>query len=133
MEDKTLEILRKYLDKDFSVSPMAENKSSIKDIKEVEEKFKIKFPEEYVAHLLAENSDVLCERGIHIVVKEEIWARPKEFDVGPFWSFLYGIHTFTPRKESEDWMRLEIVGEEFINETGIKAVPILKVIGDANL
>jgi hypothetical protein len=35
--------------------------------------------------------------------------------------------------ESEDWMRLEFVGEQFYEETGIKAVPVLKIIGDANL
>ena len=133
MEDRTLEILGKYLDKDFRVSPMAENKSTISDIKKIEEKLEIKFPEEYIAHLLAENADVLVERGIYIEVKEEIWARAKPYDVRPFWSFLYGIHTFTPSETSKDWMRLEIAGEQFISETGIKAVPILQVIGDANL
>jgi hypothetical protein len=30
-------------------------------------------------------------------------------------------------------MRLEIVGKQFIEETGIKAAPILKIIGDADL
>jgi hypothetical protein len=133
MEDKTLEILEKYLDKDFRVSPMAEKRSSLKDIQAIEEKLKIKFPEEYIAHLLAEGSEVLGERGLYIQVKEEIWPRPKQYDVGPFWSFLYGIHTFTPLMESEDWMRLEFVGEQFYEETGIKAVPVLKIIGDANL
>ena len=45
---------------------------------------------------------------------------------------MYGIHTFTPSKESADWMRLEIVGKQFIEETGINAIPILKIIGDAD-
>jgi hypothetical protein len=93
----------------------------------------IKFPEEYIAHLVAEGAEVLGERGLYIEVKEEIWPRAKPYDVGPFWSFLYGIHTFTASKESADWMRLEIVGKQFFEETGIKAVPILRIIGDANL
>ena len=133
MEDKTMEILEKYLDNDFRVSPMAPNKSTIDDIKKIEQTFNIKFPEEYIAHLLAENAEVLGERGIYIEVKEEIWPRAKEYDVGPFWSFLYGIHTFTASEESADWMRLEIAGKQFIEETGINAVPILQIIGDANL
>jgi hypothetical protein len=133
MEDRTIEILEKYLDKDFRVSPMAPNKSTIDDIKSVENELNIKFPKEYISHLLAEGADVLSERGLYIEVKEEIWPRPKQYDVGPFWSFLYGIHTFTPSKESADWMRLEIAGREFIQETGIKAVPILKIIGDADI
>jgi hypothetical protein len=133
MKDKTMKILEKYLDGGFRISPMAPNKSTIDDINRIEKEFNIKFPEEYIAHLLGEGADVLAERGLYIEVKEEIWPRPKQYDVGPFWSFLYGIHTFTPSVESADWMRLEIVGKEFIENTGIKAVPILKIIGDANL
>jgi hypothetical protein len=133
MEDKTMEILEKYLDKDFRVSPMAQNQSTMDDIKSVEKKLKISFPAEYIAHLLGEGTDVLKERGLYIEVKEEIWPRAKQYDTGPFWSFLYGIHTFTPSMESEDWMRLEFAGRQFYEENGIKAVPILKIIGDANL
>jgi hypothetical protein len=133
MKDKTLEILEKYLDKDFRVMPMAANQSTRDDIKSVEKSLQIKFPDEYIAHLLGEDTDVLKERGLYIEVKEEIWPRAKQYDVGPFWSFLYGIHTFTPSMESEDWMRLEYVGKQFFEETEIKAAPILKIIGDANL
>ena len=133
MNDKTMEILDKYLDKDFRVSPMSPKKSTKDDINKVEKTLGIKFPKEYIAHLLAENAEVLRERGLYIEVKEEIWPRSKQYDVGPFWSFLYGIHTFTASNESDDWMQLEIVGKQFIEETGIKAVPILKIIGDANL
>ena len=133
MVDKTMEIIEKYFDGDFRISPMAPNKSTIKEINEIEEKFGTEFPEEYIAHLLGEGAEILGERGLYIEVKKDIWPRPKAGDVGPFWSFLYGIHTYTVSKESDDWMRLEIVGEEFIKETGIKAIPILKVIGDADL
>jgi hypothetical protein len=133
MEDKTMEILEKYLDKDFRVSPMAPNKSTINDVNAIEQTLGIKFPQEYIAHLLAENAEVLGERGIYIEVKEDIWPRAKPYDVAPFWSFLYGIHTFTPSKQSEDWMRLEFVGKQFYEETGIKAVPILKIVTDADL
>lgn len=133
MEDKTIEILEKYLDKDFRVSPMAPNKSTLSDLKEIENKLGVKFPDEYIVHLLADGANVLGERGLYIEVKEDVWPRPKEFDVGPFWSFLYGLYTFTASKESEGWMRLETAGQEFIDETGILAVPILQVIGDSDL
>ena len=133
MKDRTMEIMEKYLDGDFRISPMAPDKSTIKDINEIENKFKIKFPEEYIAHLLAEGADILGERGLYIEAKESIWPRAKAYDVGPFWSFLYGIHTYTASKESEDWMRLDIAGKQFSEKTGINAIPILKIIGDADL
>lgn len=70
----------------------------------------------YIVHLLAEGSEVLGGRGLYIEATEEIWPRPKQYDAGPFWSFLYGIRTFTPSMESEDWMRLEFGGNNFMKE-----------------
>ena len=133
MEDKTIRLLENYLDGDYRVSPMAPNKVTIEDIRKAEKALEVKFPNEYIAHLLAEGADVLGERGIYIEVKEDVWPRAKLYDVGPFWAFLYGLHTFTASAESEDWMRLETVGKQFVETTGIKAVPILQVIGDANV
>jgi hypothetical protein len=118
MKDKTLDILEKCLDKDFRVMPIAENKSTITDIKKIEKELEIKFPGEYVAHLLAKGAEVLGERGIYIEVKETVWPKPQLYDVGQFWKFLYGIHTFTPSEFSEDWMRLKITGKQFIKEKG---------------
>lgn len=133
MKDQTLDILRRHLDGDFQVFPMASNQTTISDIREVETMLQIKFPEEFVCHLLAENAEVLAERGLYIEVKEDVWPRAKQYDVGPFWSFLYGIYTFTASKTSEDWMRLDIAGKNFMEDTGIRAVPILQVIGDADM
>ncbi|TCD12113.1 hypothetical protein EZ449_03595 [Pedobacter frigidisoli] len=133
MEDRTIALMTKYLDGDYKVSPMAPQKSTIQDIKNVEKELDINFPDEYIAHLLGENDEVLGSRGIFIEVKEEIWRRPKLYDVAPFWSFLYGFHTFTAFKQSEDWMNLEFVGKNFFADTGIKAVPILKILTDADV
>lgn len=133
MNDRTWELLNTYLDGDFRVLPMAPNKSSERDISDVEEKLGIKFPEDYKIHLLGDGDKLLGARGIYVEVLESIWTRPTALDVGPFWSFLYGLHTYTACKESEDWMKLEVAGLEFIANTGIKAIPILKVIGDADV
>jgi hypothetical protein len=133
MEDRTIELLRKYLDGDFLILPMAPNKLSIQDIIDSETELGIKLPEEYRIHLLGNGDDILGSRGIYIEVVESIWERPKRLDVGPFWSFLYGFHTYTASKQSEDWMRIEIAGKEFFENTGLKVVPILRIIGDADL
>jgi hypothetical protein len=70
---------------------------------------------------------------VYIEVKPEVWPRAQEYDVGPFWSFLYGVHTFTASADSEPWMRLAQAGAEFQQRTGMRAAPILKVIGDADV
>ncbi len=132
-EDRTWELFDLYLDGDFKVWPMAPDKSSEQSLHDLERKFGINFPVEYKAHILGEGDDVLGCRGVYVEVLEGIWPRPKPLEVAPFWSFLYGLHTYSASKESEDWMRLEVVGEEFMSGTGLTAIPILKIIGDADV
>ena len=125
--DRTEEILAKHLDHDFIVFPMAEPEDSVQDLPALGEKHSVVFPAEFVAHVRGRFP------GIYVEVKEAVWPRPKPYDVGPFWSFLYGLHTFTPSAHSEDWMRLDYAAEEFQESTGHKCAPILKVVGDANV
>jgi hypothetical protein len=124
--DRTEEILRRHLDGDFIVFPMAESAASVKELNVIANGFSVTFPEEFVAHV--------CGRfpGLYVEVKEEHWPRPKPLEVGPFWSFLYGLHSFTPCSSSEDWMRLDYVARNFQEGSGLQCVPILQVVGDAN-
>jgi hypothetical protein len=125
--DQTEDILGNHLDGDFRVYPMAKTPTSLAQIEALEQRFGVKYPRELAAHI--------CGRfpGLILEVKEEIWPRPQAYDTGPFWSFLYGLHTFTSAPESEDWMRLDVAAETFQRETGLAAAPILQVIGDADV
>src|SRR5208283_72341 len=105
MSDKTTELLAKYLDQDFKVFPMAEKPCTASDIGRIEKNFKIKMPKEYSEHICGEFP------GLFVEVKEEVWPRPKPYDVGASWTFLFGIHSFTARSESPDWMRLDFVAK----------------------
>ncbi len=126
-EDQTEAILGRHLDSDFRVFPMAETKTTAAQIEAIGRKYGIAYPPELVAHI--------CGRfpGMFVEVKEEIWPRPKLYEAGPFWSFLYAVHTFTSAPESEDWMRLDSTAESFQSGTGLVAGPILRVVGDADL
>lgn len=126
-EDRTVEILNKYIDEDFIAYPMAEGKLDRKDLKAIENEMQIKIPDEYRAHLLGEFP------GIYLEVKEHIWPRPKEGDVGPFWSFLYGIHTFTASRSSDEWMKIDAVASSYKDISGKLVLPILKVVGDIDI
>jgi hypothetical protein len=125
--DQTEAILRKHLDTDFRVFPMAETTTSPAQIDAIGETFNVQYPAELATHI--------CGRfhGIYIEVKEDIWPRPKAFDVGPFWSFLYAIHTFTSAPESPDWMRLDVAARWFQQRTDLIAAPVLRIVGDADL
>ncbi|MDR1821061.1 MAG: SMI1/KNR4 family protein, partial [Oscillospiraceae bacterium] len=126
-EDITLELVKAFdEDEDFLVCPMAPKKCTADDIKRVENVLGLRLPEEYVAHVLGDIAG-----GVYIEATEEAW--PKRKGGGAAWEFFYGLHTFSPSSESEDWMQLEAAGKNFQMETGLKAVPILKIISDPDL
>jgi len=106
---------------------MADTKTSTQQLKLIGAKNRVTYPSEFVAHV--------CGRfpGIYVEVKESVWPRPKKYGVGPFWSFLYGLHTFTSAPESDDWMRLDFVAESFQRDTHLDVAPILRIVGDANV
>lgn len=126
-EDETSAILGRHLDGDFTAFPMAETQASPEQVATIGRKYGVSYPDDFIAHV--------CGRfpGIYVEVKETIWPRPKLYDVGPFWRFLYAFHTYTSAPESEDWMRLDIAAETFQNDTGLAAAPILRIVGDADL
>jgi len=127
MADRTLDILDAHLDGDFRVLPMAETPVSREQIAAIGARFGVTYP--------AALADHVCGRfpGMYVEVKESLWPRPKAFDVGPFWSFLYAVHTYTSAPESEPWMRLDHAAERFRADTGLVAAPVLKIEGDADV
>jgi hypothetical protein len=127
MTDRTLEILKKHLDGDFRVLPLAETEVSREQIAAIGARLGVAYPPALADHV--------CGRfpGMYVEVKENVWPRPREFDVGPFWSFLYAVHTYTSAPESEPWMRLDHAAETFRARTGLVAAPVLKIEGDADV
>jgi hypothetical protein len=127
LPDHTEAILGRHLDADFRVFPMAEERQTGTQVAAIARQRGVTYPPEYLAHV--------CGRfpGIYVEVKEEIWPRPEVYQVGPFWSFLYGLHTFTSAEESEPWMRLDREAESFQNESGMCAAPVLRIVGDADV
>jgi hypothetical protein len=126
-EDRTEAILAKHLDGDFIVFPMAEARCTPSDVEAVAKRVGVRFPLEFVAHVCG------TFPGIYIEAKEKVWPRPKPHEVGPFWSFLYAIHSYTPASQSDDWMRLESAAEALRSRTSVPAAPILRILGDADL
>jgi hypothetical protein len=46
--------------------------------------------------------------GLYMEVREELWPRAREFDVGPFWSFLYGLKVFGISADVPEWLDLRV-------------------------
>ena len=128
MNDRTWELITTHLEAgDYSIFSSQQSAPSAKVLRDTAKGLGCKFPDEFIAHASNEFG------GVYIEVKEEIWPRAKEFDVAPFWSFLYGLYTFNIAEGIPDFMDLAESGRQFQEDTHLKAVPFLKVIGDADV
>lgn len=124
--DKTEKILDRYLDSDFSCFACGDDVPSAKELTDLGQELGIQFPDEFITYTTSNLG------GLYIAVKEDIWPRPKPYDVGPFWSFLYGLWVYGLGPEIPDWMNLAQAAKNFIEETGRQVAPFLKIIGDAD-
>ena len=70
--------------------------------------------------------------GLYMEVREELWPRPKAYDVGPFWSFLYGLMVFGIATGIPAWLDLRAQLDKFRTGTKARAVPFMARVGDAN-
>jgi len=68
--------------------------------------------------------------GLYMAVKEELWTRTRAYDVGPFWSFLYGLMVHTLSPQSPDWLQMSNAWRRLCDDGYRRFVPFLKVIGD---
>jgi hypothetical protein len=117
-------ILDRYLDGHFAVFAGAAAES---DVRAFEQAAGCRLPQDFVDFSISPYG------GIYIAVKEEIWPRPTAHAVGPFWSFLYGMHAMGFAKDCPDWMSIRQGRETFQQQSGLDAVPCLRVIGDADV
>lgn len=127
MQDKTLELIAP-LDASLYVLLAAQDRAPKREtMLAIGGAFGTSFPEDFIAHSTGKLG------GLYIEVKEEFWPRPEAFSVGPFWSFLYGLFVYGASSEIPDFMNLRLCAETFRQETGLEAVPFLKIIGNADV
>jgi hypothetical protein len=70
--------------------------------------------------------------GLYIEAKEELWPRAKLYDVGPFWSFCYGVAVFGLSEQAPEWLDLRAAYDALTAGGAVDLVPILRVMGDAD-
>lgn len=125
--DRTEEIINLIWNRDeYYLVAAGDDAPSKKDVKALASEFGVRLPADYIAHAIGKWGSPYLE------IREHIWPRHKEGDVGPFWSFLYGLFVFAHSEEAPDWMQIRSAAIEFRN-MGHKVLPILKIVGDADV
>ena len=126
-KDRTEDIINLIWDKDeYYLVAAGKDAPSKKQVMAVAAKYGVQLPADYIAHATGQWGSPYLE------VREHLWPRHKEGDVGPFWSFLYGLFVYAYSEEAPDWMQISPAADEFV-KMGHKVLPILKVIGDADV
>lgn len=128
MKDRTWQLLEKHLDSgSFYLVAAHESAPDRSSLVSIASELNCTFPEEYLVHASSEFG------GVYVEVIEDLWPRPKELDVGPFWTFLYGLFVYNATSDIPEWMNIQLNGRSFQQSTGHEVVPFLKVIGDADV
>lgn len=70
--------------------------------------------------------------GLYMEVHEDLWPRPEAFEVGPFWSFLYGLQVYGIADDVPDWLDIRVETQRFHDDGITDLVPFFRVVGDAD-
>ena len=117
---------RNYDKQTFAVFAQQGNEPSAREVAAFETRIGFRFPEEFrefAVHQLG---------GLYMEVKEEFWPRAKAYDVGPFWSFLYGLYVYSLSSEAPEILQMDEGYKSFAEANGAGLVPFLKVLGNAD-
>lgn len=70
--------------------------------------------------------------GLYMAVREDLWPRPQAYQVGPAWTFLYGLMVFSFCSQAPDWLQLRRAWQRMAKDGHNELVPFLRIIGDAD-
>ncbi len=100
-KDRTEEIINLIWDgDDYYLVAAGKDAPSRRLVLEVAAKHGVCLPSDYVAHATGQWGSPYLE------VREHVWPRHKAGDVGPFWSFLYGLLSTLTAKKRRNGCRL---------------------------
>lgn len=127
MDDRTWSLVQKHLEAGvYRIVAAQDSAPSEDELATFGREVGCSLPEDFVAHAAGRYG------GLCIEVKEELWPRPKQYDVAPFWSFLYGMYTFNIAEGIPEFMDIRAGTKALRELSNLSLVPCLKVFGDAN-
>lgn len=83
--EKVYDYFHNYDKQTYQVVACMGNEPSEHDIKNFEHQYGINLPADFREFTMSPLG------GLYMEVREEIWPRAKQYDIGPFWSFCRGI------------------------------------------
>ncbi|HLK39905.1 MAG TPA: SMI1/KNR4 family protein [Polyangiaceae bacterium] len=126
--DDVYEYFRDYDKASFAVFACRGNEPSEEDLAAFEGVAGFGLPEEFREFTMSPLG------GLYMEVREELWPRPKQHDVGPFWSFLFGLKVFGIAAGIPEWLDIRAQLAAFRAEadpaSASDLVPFLQIVDD---
>jgi len=118
--------VRSYDRESYAIFAQQGSEPTLQDVNDFEREVAFSFPEEFRAFAVHPLG------GLYVEVKEALWPRPKAYDVGPFWTFLYGFRVYSLSRAAPDWLQMRAAWTQMQANGTAEFVPFLKVMGDAD-
>ncbi len=124
--EKIYDYFRNYDKQTYQVVACMGNEPSEQDIKNFENQYGINLPADFREFTMSPLG------GLYMEVREEIWPRAKQFDIGPFWSFCRGIIVYGIAKEIPEFLDIRAKTKELHNYGFTDFIPFLSIIGNGD-
>lgn len=124
--EKVYDYFRSYDKETYLVVGCMGNEPTEQDIKAFEDQYKINLPEDFKEFTMSPIG------GLFMEVREEIWPRAKQFDVGPFWSFCRGLIVYGIADGIPDFLDIREKTKELHDEGFTDYIPFLSVVGNGD-
>jgi hypothetical protein len=118
------EVYRYFRDWDresFEVVACQGNEPTESDVAEFEAVVGFRLPDEFREFTMSPLG------GLYMAVREELWPRPRAFQVGPAWSFAYGLKVFGIAADIPEWLDIREQYREMSAEGYADLVPFLQL------
>lgn len=124
--EKVYDYFHNYDKQTYQVVACMGNEPTEADVKEFEDQYKINLPDEFREFMMSPLG------GLYMEVREEIWPRAKQFDVGPFWSFCRGIIVYGIADEIPEFLDIRVKTKELHDEGFTDLIPFLSIAGNGD-
>ena len=115
--DDIYSYFRGYDRASFAIFACQGSEPSEQDIAAFEATIGFRLPEEFRQFTMS------ALGGLYMEVKEELWPRPQLYEVGPFWSFLYGIKVFGIAQDIPEMLDIRVQTTEMATAGPWLAMP----------
>ncbi len=124
--EKVYNYFRNYDKNTYQVVTCMGNEPSESDIKSFENQYRIMLPSEFREFTMSSLG------GLYMEVREEVWPRAKQFEVGPFWSFCRGIIVYGIAQDIPDFLDIRERTKELHKEGFTDYIPFMSIIGNGD-